>query len=110
MSCITLIGRHRYFPEDCNDLLPRSSPPFTESKERLLTEQALSHDPWRRAVAAGNPNLPEDCIPLLRQDKHVLVRMTLVRNVRWGLKVAPTMKDDEDPRIRAYVKMVTEND
>lgn len=110
MSCITLIGRHRHFEDGCEYHLPRSSPPFRDSLWMRLVNMAFSEDPFHRAVAASDPNLPEEFIPRLAKDETLLVRISLAKNIRHEAIVLPLLKDDEDPGIRAYVKMVTENE
>lgn len=106
MSCITLIGRNVYFGEECDVPLPHASPEWTATKAGRLEGMARSGDAWQRAIAAGHPRLPEGLAEVLRTDPHVLVRISLVKNPRYTDTIAPRMRDDEDPRIRAFVEMV----
>jgi len=106
MSCITIIGMNRYWAEDCDEVLPRTEVPFTESKRRRLEGFARSDNPKLRAIAAQHPRTPRDVLFGLTHDPETRVRSALVRNPEFGASACYVLKNDEDPGIRAYARMV----
>lgn len=108
MSCITVVGRRRLWKgAGCNDRLPFSVVPWTESKASRLHCFAVSPDPTLRAIAAGHPRVAEEDIFNLVHDEHVMVRRALVKNPRIPNKVVHFMVQDPDEGIAAYARMVS---
>lgn len=107
MSCITVIGRRRFWEGGCSEeRLPFSSPPWTRSKMRRLVGYATSADPRERAVAAANPKTPYDLMRVLAGDPEVSVRRWVVKNPALPEGLVRYMAEDKDPGVRAYARMV----
>lgn len=109
MSCITVIGRRRYYEEGCDDTLPRSMPEWTASKDGRLYRMAESKNPKMRAVAAGHPRLPQGWMFQMLRDPDVAGRRAAVKNPALPDALMKYARGDKDPGIAAYANLMLED-
>lgn len=106
MSCIPTIGRKDAARATSGPAVPQSSPPWTKSKQRRIDEFARSDDASQRAIAAAHPKCQKQWLMWLLQDENLHVRRMAVQNRVMTRAMFRLALNDEDPGIRAYVRMV----
>jgi hypothetical protein len=108
MTCLPSFGR---IPDGYGllDPLPRTAPPETCTKRARLVRMAGSGDAAYRAKAASNPMLPVAVLRELSQDLSPLVRGWVLRNPRCPREIIESMRGDNHPAIRAFVRSLLES-
>jgi hypothetical protein len=106
MSCVTIIGRNRYFGPECDVPLKWSIVPWTQSKMDRLARMAADSNWAVRQVAAEHPRVDPATLMRLLMDEDVRVRRAAVKNPSITPRLLEIALMDQDMGIQAYAKLL----
>ena len=106
MSCVTIIGRNRYFGPECDVPLKWSKVPWTRSKMNRLAAMALDSNWAIRQVAAEHPKTDPVTLLRLMMDEDVRVRRAAIKNPAVTDHMIRIALTDEDLGIQAYARLL----